>query len=97
MFNKVKLRTLEDATWSRLGAVLGPSWAHLGAIYGLFVGRLGPSGEPLGPQGSLRQSWGHLFGRHLGAILGPSGAALEPSWAVLGTSPGHLGVLLGPS
>ena len=31
-----------EATWSRLGVVLGPSWGRLGAIFELSWGHLGP-------------------------------------------------------
>ena len=52
-----------EATWSRLGAVLGdlePSWVHLGAVLGPAWGHLGAS------CGRLGASLGAL-----GAILGP--------------------------
>ena len=60
---KVPFKCDLEATWSRLGAVLGdlePSWVHLGAVLGPAWGHLGASG------GRLGASLGAL-----GAISGP--------------------------
>ena len=54
---KVPFKCDLEATWSRLGAVLGdlePSWVHLGASLGLSWRLLRPSWSLLGP------AWGHL-------------------------------------
>ena len=59
-----------EATWSRLGVVLGPSWGHLGGILARLGVILGPS------WGHLGASWGRL-----GASLGTLGAIFEPSEA----------------
>ena len=56
-----------EATWSRLGAVLGPSWAtwsRLGSILGPSWGQLGAILAPPA------------------AVLGPPWALLGPSWGL---------------
>ena len=58
-----------EATWRRLGAVLGPSWGRLGPS-------LGSSWRLLGPLGALLEP--------LGAVLGPLGRVLGPSCSHLG-------------
>ena len=50
-----------NATWKRLGAVLGPSWGRLGALLGPSWGLLRPSWSLLQPSwGLLGAFWGHL-------------------------------------
>ena len=97
-----------EASWERLGAVLGPSWGHLGRSWAV----LGRSWAVLGlPRGSWRG-----FGSHRGAVSanrknhrktigfstilafrGPSGGVLGVSWAILGAPRAILEASQGPS
>ena len=52
--SRIAVRSPPEATWNRLGAVLGPSCARLAAPQGPSWGRLGAPLDPPGP------SWGHL-------------------------------------
>ena len=50
-----------EATWSRLGVVLGSSWGGLGVVLGRLGALLGSLGALLEPLGALLEaSWGHL-------------------------------------
>ena len=51
IFEEMNIRSFLEASWGRLGAVLGPSWAHLGAILGDLGAILGHLGTILGDLG----------------------------------------------
>ena len=96
------LECVLEASWSRLGAILGPSWGRLGALLGRLGALLGSLGAILGPLGALLEpSWGYL-GRlktQIGDMLkhatpptgnahvaAQDGAKMGSSWAKLGLS-----------
>ena len=55
------MKSFSNASWKRLGAVLGPSWGRLGVLLGGLGTLLGPLVAVLGLLGALLEpSWVHL-------------------------------------